>query len=127
MGGGVPLEPAPTLPEESGPTRPPSFRSASRGGPLGRGSPPGPFPPRSRSLSMSEREEEGQCHGTVWGQRPDLLRGPGERLGFCPATDIQLIPPDLPKQGDAQKFIQDPGLQPPARGPKGTDRAHVSP
>lgn len=54
MGGGVPLEPAPTLPEESGPTRPPSFRSASRGGPLGRASPPGPFPPRSRTLSMSE-------------------------------------------------------------------------
>lgn len=63
------------------------------------------------------------CVGTEAG----LLRGPGERSGFCPATDIRLIPlrPPPPNKEAPKSLSKTPDSSRQLAGQRG--RAHASP
>lgn len=93
-----------------GPTRPPGFRSASRDGALGRGSPR----PLHTAVPPSVYTRAGKGGSVIW-------HGVGTETGSAPRTgrEVGLLSchqypikyhSDPLKQGDAQNFIQFPGL-----------------
>lgn len=106
-GGGAPRGTAPA--RAARPSRRPGFRSAPRGGAQAGDRPrPSSTPVRGTGGPMTRHSG-----ATDTGPAP---RAAGE-VSPRPATGTRESSPDPPKQGGAEKFIQDPGLRPPARGP----------